>query len=439
MNRDGEAFKRFVRDVCLEVRARELHREIRQEMTSHLEALAEEKEADGCPAEEAEAWAVRQMGDPLQLGRELNRVHKPRFHWGMLAGAFCLLAAGFLAMLSADSSYAQWRAISTTGFFENKVLSTVAGLILAVFLILFDYRKLQRYSWPIYITTVTLIIGTLMFGGTINGSPYLRIGSWSFDIIGMSPYAFLIVSVGSMSGLHETHFKSILWRTLLFVALPAFLYLKWPSLFSLTAYLCMYFTLQCVLYRRWRETAGQVLVLASAAVFCMERNHYLQQRLGGYFAYVTGNAGAVSPDVNYQVIQMNLAIRAGGWWGNGFASVIDRLPEFHAETVYAYWIYSFGWWSGLALAGAVIALVSSMAGAARKVREDYGRRLMLVCSGLLGIQFVWCIGMTFGLLPITGTSFPFVSAGGSHQLLELAVVGLVFGIYRRKDMIRVGV
>ncbi|EES74780.1 hypothetical protein POTG_00011 [Paenibacillus sp. oral taxon 786 str. D14] len=57
----------------------------------------------------------------------------------------------------------------------------------------------------------------------------------------------------------------------------------------------------------------------------------------------------------------------------------------------------------------------------------------MLISGL-GALF-WSMGMSLGLLPISAVSFPFLSFGGSQLLAQLAAIGLIYSVYRRKDMI----
>ncbi len=84
----------FLNRVCRHVRARELHADIREELISHVAERMELLLEEGMPEEEAAAEAVRQMGDPDAIGRNLHQAHKPAVEWKMfvIIAAMALLA-----------------------------------------------------------------------------------------------------------------------------------------------------------------------------------------------------------------------------------------------------------------------------------------------------------------------------------------------------------
>ncbi|WP_426454372.1 permease prefix domain 1-containing protein [Paenibacillus sp. S-38] len=89
MIREYEEVQDYLNQVCSKVRAREVHQEIREELISHIEELVLTKEADGSSKEKAVPWALRQMGDPAQVGGELHKIHRPRLNWVLLAAVRC--------------------------------------------------------------------------------------------------------------------------------------------------------------------------------------------------------------------------------------------------------------------------------------------------------------------------------------------------------------
>ena len=80
-------------------------------------------------------------------------------------------------------------------------------------------------------------------------------------------------------------------------------------------------------------------------------------------------------------------------------------------------------------------LLNRLVYAFRAVREPFGKTLIVVLTMMLAIPFLYGLAMTTGRVMIISLPFPFLSYGMSHILIEYAVVGLLLGIYRRKDMI----
>ena len=84
----------FLQDVCSQIKWRGAHQEICKELDSHMEERIERLERLGRTPEEAEKEAVAAMGDPIQIGKELNRYHKPYLSWilNVSWGVIALLA-----------------------------------------------------------------------------------------------------------------------------------------------------------------------------------------------------------------------------------------------------------------------------------------------------------------------------------------------------------
>jgi len=70
-----------------------------------------------------------------------------------------------------------------------------------------------------------------------------------------------------------------------------------------------------------------------------------------------------------------------------------------------------------------------------QVKEQYGRLLVIGLTSIFTIHFFWNILMTLGFAPISGFNLPFISYGGSQLIIQLAAMGLILSVYRRKDMV----
>ncbi|MMZ65896.1 Lipid II flippase FtsW [compost metagenome] len=115
---------------------------------------------------------------------------------------------------------------------------------------------------------------------------------------------------------------------------------------------------------------------------------------------------------------------------------MEVLPQIHSDNVFTYLIYSLGWVFGILVLMIVLLFVTQLVNAAMSVRDPYGKMLIAGLGAFFSVQFVWSIGMSLGLLPISAVSFPLISYGGSGLMAQLGAIGLIYGVYRRKDMVR---
>ncbi|MFB0844524.1 FtsW/RodA/SpoVE family cell cycle protein [Paenibacillus oleatilyticus] len=435
MIREHENVRDYLSSVCFQIRARELHKDIRRELESHLEELVLDKEAEGASREEAVAWAIRQMGDPVTVGRELHRIHRPRMHWGLLLGLIAFLGLGVFAMFSIGSSYGRLRSGGIGGLAFDKMIFIGMGFLGLLAFYFMDYRKLKAWSLFMYGVAAVGMICTILFGPQVYGGARRAIFITRIDWTALSSYLFIIAAAGLLLDWWEQKRRFWLKSIVAFVLVPFTLYAIMPSLSTLLFYLIGYGSLCGVITRKWWLAllqAGGILLL-SGVMAAMASPLYMKNRLSAFLNPVIDPSGA-----GYMYIQMKAAISSAGWWGYGFGAVNPKLQYIHGELILTYLVFSFGWGVGIVIAGAAVYFVARMLHSLGQVRDTYGKMLIVAATSLIGAQFGYCIGMSLGLLPITSVAFPFVSYGGTHILIEMAVVGLVLGIYRRKDMIRLG-
>lgn len=96
----------------------------------------------------------------------------------------------------------------------------------------------------------------------------------------------------------------------------------------------------------------------------------------------------------------------------------------------------FGWSVGVVFVLGIVWFIAHMIKLIPSIREEFGRMMIVVTTVLFGIQMFYSVVMTTGYVPIVSVIFPFLSSG-SHLTFEYAVLGLVLGIYRRKDTISI--
>ena len=144
----AERIEQYLDTVGAHVRWKRVRPALTQELRTHLEEQAEAYRAEGLPAAEAEAEAVRQMGDAEQIGLALDAVHRPKRQTAILSLAgICILLGAIFRILSQDSPK----------LFTLAALVLTAGLLLGGYS--FDYRRLARYAWQIY--GVVLALGAV--------------------------------------------------------------------------------------------------------------------------------------------------------------------------------------------------------------------------------------------------------------------------------------
>ncbi|MCC3376084.1 FtsW/RodA/SpoVE family cell cycle protein [Cohnella sp. REN36] len=422
----------FLDRVCAQVRAKELHPEIRREMLSHLEELTEERAARGDKSEEeALAEALLQMGDPVQVGKQLHTVHQPKPEWSVIALVAGMIVIGLVSLFAVRQSF--------DGQFDlgRKLTFGFAGVAAMVGLYFADYRKLLRYSWPLYILTVLLLFIVFHQDYVMNGAKqWLNVGPLKVNVYAVSPYLLIIGAAGILlqkkpaSRTAKEKALAVAKEIFFLILLPAYFYTMSPAFGYLTVYGAGLAVLLFVLGRKRMLLSGGLGFALLLSYFLFYRPHsvYFWERLEGFV-----NPWAHANDSGYMTLRSLDAVRSGGMWGQGFGISSPKLPYFFSDFIYPYLVYSLGWVFGIAVAAVALLFIVRTVRMGVRLKDRYGKGLVVGLAAVLGVQLAWNLLMCVGLLPSLSMSLP-VMNWNANTVVELAAVGLMLGAYRRKDM-----
>ncbi|MCM3703892.1 FtsW/RodA/SpoVE family cell cycle protein [Paenibacillus macerans] len=423
----------YAKQVCRQVKARELRQEISEEIAGHLDELWESLRAQGLDDEAAARQAIAQMGDTDAVAQGLNRVHKPRVPWAMLSVLTLLLGIALLSMYAVQLSYkAGTGRMSDLNPFDRQAFHMVLGLAALFALSRIHYRKLLKYSWTLYGITIVILLGEHLSGQQANGGWFnLGLGVLGLDITVLSPYLFTIAAAGVLSRGYENG-RAALRQLVVFGIIPLLLFALIPSFVNLVLYAATFALMLCFsgYGRRWVMAYLSLVT----AIFLLPAllSGYGQDRLIGFLWRYRDADGS-----GYTYTKIDEAIRSAGWRGHGFGLQMDWLPYIHTDHIFTYLVYSLGWMFGAFVLFSFLFFIFHLMKAGLAIKESYGKMLITGLGALFAIQFFWSIGMSLGILPISAVSFPLFSYGGSGLLAQLAAIGLIYSVYRRKDMMRV--
>lgn len=254
MMEQGKNLDIFLDKVCAEVRAKGIHCEIREELSGHYEDLMTERQQLGASEEEAQQYAIAQLGDPRAIGRDLHRIHKPRIPWGLLTAVLLLSAVSLLGMgsIEAGASYKT----NLRDLLLHQTVYIAIGLLVMTGMYFINFKLLQKASGIIYGGTVlAIVISVLMGMKMLNGSRrYVGFLGCNFDLISYTPYLFVV----ALAGLWTAGHRSLNWsgRTkemldVLLLVLPAVIFYTIRAFPEMAVYLTVSLILYVWITRRW--------------------------------------------------------------------------------------------------------------------------------------------------------------------------------------------
>ena len=156
----------FLNDVCSNIKYKEIHNDIKEELASHIADIEQHFIRDGKSDKEAESLAISQMGSSAEIGLRLNKVHCPKTEWSVLILAAVLFLFG---IITSNDIYTQFSPLLGYKNIIENVFFVVTGLAAFLIIYFFDLKSIIKYCLPVFVaSSIVLIIIIVSFGRNIN-------------------------------------------------------------------------------------------------------------------------------------------------------------------------------------------------------------------------------------------------------------------------------
>ena len=313
------------------------------------------------------------------------------------------------------------------------------GLVLAVLLTRFDYSRLRELKYGLYAAMLGLILVVLALGTAARGSKRaLSLPFFSFQPAELGKLLLILsLSAFVVDRLRRLRDRDTTARVMLLALVPALLVMIEPDLGSGFVYTAIALTVLFIAGTTWRHFVALAaiagvgialtLVVAPAAGVQVLKP-YQQQRLTGFL-----NPSSDPRNQTYQINQSRIAIGSGQKSGRGAAHAtqtrLNFLPEHHTDFVFAVVGEEFGFLGAAVVLSLYALLIWRTLRILTLAKNLYGA---LIAGGIVAMfmfQVFVNVGMTVGIMPITGVPLPLMSYGGSSVIVTLMAIGLLQSIH----------
>lgn len=352
----------------------------------------------------------------------------------VLLGATLLLILYGLAMIysattaSREASESPWE-----DFFLRQTVYALVGLGLMFLMAKVDYRYLENFQGALYILTILSLLLVLVIGRASFGSQ-----RWlDFRLFPLQPAElaklFLIITLAKHLSDRGPGIKRLpqLLLSLFYVALPMFLIYFQPNLGTALILGGIWLAMILMGGARLSHLALLALLIALAAPFIwLSLEGYMRERVTVFLNPQYDPLGA-----GYNINQARIAVGAGGWLGQGFASGSQSQLHFlrirHTDFIFSVLAEELGFVGVLILLFLLGLVLFRILRVAALAGDDFGKLIACGVAAMISFQAFVNIGMNLGLVPAAGISLPFLSYGGSGLLVLLAAEGIVQSILLR--------
>jgi rod shape determining protein RodA len=312
------------------------------------------------------------------------------------------------------------------------------GFVLMLVMTRFDYSRLREWKLGIYAFLIGSILLVYALGFSARGSkraiefPFFNFQASELGklLLVVALAAFMVDRIRRLTDRETTS------RMVLLAVIPAMLVIAQPDLGSGLVYLAILVAIMFIAGTPWTHFAALaglaamaivVVLIAAPAVGVEVLKPYQKDRLTAFL-----NPGENRGEEAYQINQSLTAIGSGGKTGRGDEATqtkLDFLPEHHTDFVFSVVGEEFGF-VGAALVLSLFALLIWRALRTLTIAKNfYGALVAGGITAMLMFQVFVNVGMTIGIMPITGIPLPLVSYGGSSVITTLMAIGLLQSIH----------
>lgn len=378
--------------------------------------------------------APRGMGavlrrDPAAPWRHLD--------WPLVGAVLAIAGLGCLMVYSATRTSMGDAGLDPYLYLKRQAGFVAVGLAVTAVVVAIDYRSYRELVAVFYLACLGLLVLVLTPLGTeVNSAQsWFRLGSFQIQPAELAKLALILLLATSCSGGRGLLSRHRFLVCVSAAAVPAFLILLQPDMGSMLVLVAIFLGVVVVAGARPLHLAVLVVlgVLGVWAMFHFEKvDNYQRDRLTDF----ARSGEAMTTASGFQAAQAETAIGAGGLFGAGLyegtQTKLGFVPEQRTDFIFTVVGEELGFAGSATLLALYGVILWRVWRTAQLAKDLFGT---LVCAGVFAMllfQIFENLGMSMGIMPITGLPLPLLSYGGSSMLTTCAALGLVLNIHMRR-------
>ena len=323
-------------------------------------------------------------------------------------------------------------------FVQRQGMFALINAGVAIFLMNFDYKMLQRYGQKMYIFNLVMLLAVMFVGQSALGAQrWIQLGpitlqpsEFSKIIMIVSLAALLQEKVGKLNTLSD------LLPVAAYVGVPFLLVMKQPDLGTSLVFMAIFFGMIFACGINLKRLA----VIFGPGIACMPLlwhvlKDYQKMRI---MVFLDPNVDPLGS--GYHIIQSKIAIGSGMLFGKGLfegtQSQLNFLPENHTDFIFAVVGEEWGFIGTVVLLLLYLVVLWRGIQIARQAQDSFGTLLAVGITSMLAFHVLVNVGMTAGIMPVTGIPLPFMSYGVSALTTNIWAITILMNIYLRNQKLQ---
>jgi rod shape determining protein RodA len=358
-----------------------------------------------------------------------------RFDYILFLSVILLSGIGLLVLSSAVKSMN-----GSTRMMLIQTGSMAIGIFLMFVISFIDYKDFKVFGVLFYVFTLALLVLVLVkgTGDELGSRSWLKIMGFSLQPAEFAKISFILVASIFLERIYdgEKNKGANIIKFLFYSAIPFLLVIAQKDVGTTMVFVFIFFVLifVCGLGYKYIFMGMGVFAVAATVAWVYFLNDTRKKRIEVF----------LNPDIDplvygYNVRKSKIAIGSGQIFGKGlfkgYQTQNNGVPVKESDFIFSVIGEELGFIGAVIIIALVCFLLLRCIHIARQSRDSYGMFLVVGVASYLGIHFVENIGMSVGVLPVTGIPLPFISQGGTSVMTNFIGIGIVMSVSMRRQKV----
>lgn len=421
----------FIRNVTEQMRCVRAREGVARELSDHIEDQAAAYEEAGVSPEEAVRKAVEEMGDPVTVGVELDRIHRPQADWRMIVMALVFSVAGFFIIFQGNNLADHPEYIVRQGI----ILMVSFGIMAGIYFL--DYSSIGRYAYGICVfVTIALLIG-LIFSARSGRIPV----SYTLS------YLYVPLYAGILYRQRGKGYNALAWGIGVQIAIMLLVYRLGYSLYAaVNIYLMCTVLLSIAVWKGWfivnKKTATTIIVAHLLLLFVLaimglaflwSGEGFRERRLMAFI-----HPDQYAEGAGYTYLWLRREWGAAKLIGESDSTLFtDAIwgPYLTEPFILLRTVCTYGILAGMAIILAFAAVIVRAFRIVRQQKNQLGFMIGAACFMVFLVNCMEGVLINTGYYPVSSMQLPFVSYGSCAAMTYAVLIGLLLSIHRNERII----
>ena len=364
------------------------------------------------------------------------------YDWVLITCALLLSIIGSALVFSASKQRLFDAGINSDFYLQRHIFNIIFGIVLALIVSRFSFRTARAYAIIIYIVAVIGLVMVLIPGiGKSQGGAQAWIslpGGFSFQPSEFTKIALIVLLAMVLTERRDSELipddRDVLFGLAL-AGVPALLILLQNDFGTVMIIGATLLSVMVVAGVKLRWIYGSLSAVLLAGFIASQLNFIKDYQLDRLATFVDPTLDPLG--AGYNSLQARIAIGSGGWFGQGYLNGPQTqgkyVPAQRTDFIFTVAGEELGFLGSTLIIFLLAMILFRLTKISLKAPDRFGRLAAAGIAGWFAIQTFENIGMSLGIMPVTGVPLPFVSYGGSSMFVSWMAIGLAVAIGREID------